>query len=44
MWAELGGGKSYYSIAPNYRDFFELLRDIAGDPAPGTTGPRATAI
>jgi hypothetical protein len=36
--AEKVGGKNYYSIAPNYGDFFELLRDIAGEPAPGTTG------
>ncbi|KAI6089451.1 FAD/NAD(P)-binding domain-containing protein [Hypoxylon rubiginosum] len=36
--AERGGGKDYYSIAPDYGAFFELLRDIAGDPAPGTTG------
>lgn len=36
--AEKRGGKDYYSIAPNYGDFFELLRDIAGEPAAGTTG------
>lgn len=36
--AALGGGKSYYSIAPNYEEFFQFLRDIAGDPVPGTTG------
>lgn len=36
--AEKKGGKDYYSIAPNYGDFFELLRGIAGDPVPGTTG------
>ena len=36
--AEKRGGKDYYSIAPNYADFFELLRDIAGEPAEGTTG------
>ncbi|KAI1100741.1 FAD/NAD(P)-binding domain-containing protein [Jackrogersella minutella] len=36
--AEKGGGKDYYSIAPNYGDFFEFLRGIAGEPAPGTTG------
>ncbi|OCK84329.1 FAD/NAD(P)-binding domain-containing protein [Lepidopterella palustris CBS 459.81] len=34
----LGGGKSYYSIAPNYENFFEFLRDFAGDPVLGTTG------
>ena len=36
--AELHGGKSYYSIAPDYEKFFEFLRAIAGDPVPGTTG------
>ncbi|KAI1776321.1 FAD/NAD(P)-binding domain-containing protein [Hypoxylon cercidicola] len=36
--AERGGGKDYYSIAPDYGAFFEFLRDIAGEPAPGTTG------
>jgi hypothetical protein len=36
--AALGGGKNYYSIAPNYKDFFEFLRNIAGDPEPGTSG------
>ena len=36
--AEKGGGKNYYAIAPDYKEFFELLRDIANDPAPGTTG------
>jgi len=34
----LGGGKAYYSIAPQYEYFFEFLREIAGDPVPGTTG------
>ncbi|KAH8646101.1 hypothetical protein BX600DRAFT_477151 [Xylariales sp. PMI_506] len=36
--AEFHGGKAYYSIAPDYEKFYELLRHIAGDPAPGTTG------
>ena len=36
--AELVGGKNYYSIAPDYASFFELLRQIAGDPVPGTNG------
>lgn len=36
--ARLKGGKDYYSIAPDYGTFLEFLRDIAGDPAPGTTG------
>lgn len=33
-----GGGKDYYSIAPDYKEFFEFLREIAGDPAEGTAG------
>ncbi|KAH8898427.1 FAD/NAD(P)-binding domain-containing protein [Thozetella sp. PMI_491] len=32
------GGKNYYSIASNYDEFYEFLRGVAGDPAPGTTG------
>ena len=36
--AEKKGGKDYYSIAPDYEIFFEFLREIAGDPATGTTG------
>lgn len=36
--AEKVGGKDYYSIAPNYEEFFEFLRGIAGAPAAGTTG------
>ncbi|KAM0326977.1 hypothetical protein ACHAQA_006098 [Verticillium albo-atrum] len=35
---ELKGGKNYYSIALDYEGFFEYLRQIAGDPTPGTTG------
>jgi hypothetical protein len=38
MVERLGGGKSYYSIAPNYEEYFEFLKDIAGDPVRGTTG------
>lgn len=34
----LKGGKSYYSIAPKFEEFFGFLRDVAGDPASGTTG------
>ncbi|KAK4187926.1 putative monooxygenase [Podospora australis] len=34
------GGKDYYSIAPDYEEFFEFLRGIAGDPKEGTTGRR----
>ncbi|KAI2641672.1 FAD/NAD(P)-binding domain-containing protein [Hypomontagnella submonticulosa] len=36
--AERGGGKDYYSIAPDYGAFFEFLRGVAGEPAPGTAG------
>ncbi|KAK7745086.1 hypothetical protein SLS53_003321 [Cytospora paraplurivora] len=36
--AKFKGGKDYYSIAPNYSEYLEFLRDIAGSPAPGTTG------
>ncbi|KAK4202886.1 putative monooxygenase [Triangularia verruculosa] len=32
------GGKDYYSIAPDYKEFFEILKFLAGDPAEGTTG------
>lgn len=34
----LRGGKAYYSIAPHHAEFFELLRDIAGEPEHGTPG------
>jgi hypothetical protein len=33
-----GEGKNYYSIAPEYGEYFEFLRDIAGDPSPESTG------
>ncbi|KAH6645024.1 hypothetical protein BKA67DRAFT_542010 [Truncatella angustata] len=36
--AEKKGGKDYYSIAPNYEEYFEFLRGVAGEPAEGTTG------
>ncbi|KAM0425930.1 hypothetical protein ACHAPT_008868 [Fusarium lateritium] len=36
--AEKKGGKDYYSIAPDYDKYLEFLRDIAGEPAEGTTG------
>jgi hypothetical protein len=36
--ADKVGGKDYYSIAPNYEEFFGFLRGIAGEPAAGTTG------
>lgn len=33
-----GGGIAYSSIAPDYEEYFETLRRIAGEPASGTTG------
>lgn len=36
--AELGGGKAYYTIAPDYKTVFEYFRLVAGDPEPGSTG------
>lgn len=36
--AKFKGGKDYYSIAPNYSEYLEFLRDTAGSPASGTTG------
>lgn len=36
--AEKKGGKDYYSIAPNYKEYFDLLRNIAGEPLDGTSG------
>ncbi|KAF4978001.1 hypothetical protein FZEAL_5546 [Fusarium zealandicum] len=36
--SEKKGGKYYYSIALDYEDFFEFLRDVAGEPAQGTNG------
>ncbi|KAK4160216.1 thiol-specific monooxygenase [Cladorrhinum sp. PSN259] len=36
--ADKKGGKDYYSLAPDYEEYFEFLRNIARDPAPGTTG------
>ncbi|KAM5349393.1 hypothetical protein ACJ41O_005898 [Fusarium nematophilum] len=34
--SEKKGGKDYYSIAPNYDEFFQFLRNVAGDPVDGT--------
>lgn len=36
--AEKKGGKDYYSIAPDYDKYLEFLRNIAGEPAEGTSG------
>lgn len=41
---EKKGGKDYYSIAPDYKAYFEFLRDIAGDPVEGTTGRKLPAF
>ena len=35
--ARLKGGKDYYSVVPHYKDYYEFLRCVVGDPAPGTT-------
>ncbi|KAF4545482.1 Thiol-specific monooxygenase [Lasiodiplodia theobromae] len=35
---ERGEGKPFYTLAPDWEAYFEDLRAIAGDPAPGTTG------
>ncbi|KAL1858297.1 hypothetical protein VTK73DRAFT_7852 [Phialemonium thermophilum] len=36
--AERGDGVLFYTISPEFEDYFEALRSIAGEPAPGTTG------
>lgn len=41
---ERRGGKDYYSIAPDYAGFFEFLRGIAGEPAPGSNGRKLPAF
>ncbi|KAH7234907.1 uncharacterized protein BKA55DRAFT_708864 [Fusarium redolens] len=41
---EKRGGKDYYSIAPDYERFFEYLRNIAGEPAAGTSGRQLPAF
>ncbi|KAF9771365.1 hypothetical protein IL306_010992 [Fusarium sp. DS 682] len=41
---EKRGGKDYYSIAPDYEGFFEFLRNIAGEPAEGTSGRKLLAF
>ncbi|RYP55475.1 hypothetical protein DL769_010155 [Monosporascus sp. CRB-8-3] len=33
-----GGGKDFYSVAPDFEKYSEFLRAIAGDPEPGATG------
>ncbi|EKG12696.1 Flavin-containing monooxygenase FMO [Macrophomina phaseolina MS6] len=36
--AERGEGKPFYTLAPDWEAYFEALREIAGEPAVGTTG------
>lgn len=33
-----GEGKNFYAVGPDFEEYFEFLRAIAGDPEPGTTG------
>ena len=33
-----GNGLSFFNIGIDYEGYFEALRSLAGDPAPGTTG------
>ena len=35
---ERGEGKPFFTLAPDYEQYFEALRSIAGEPAPGTSG------
>lgn len=36
--AERGEGAPYWTLAPEFEFYFEGLRALAGEPAPGTTG------
>ena len=36
--AARGEGKNFYSIAPDLEEYFEFLREVAGDPVPVSTG------
>ncbi|KKY27879.1 putative thiol-specific monooxygenase [Diplodia seriata] len=36
--AQRGEGKPFYTLAPDWQEYFEALREVAGDPKPGTTG------
>ncbi|EED23467.1 dimethylaniline monooxygenase, putative [Talaromyces stipitatus ATCC 10500] len=36
--AERGDGPPYWTLYPDYTAYFEELRKLAGEPAPGTTG------
>lgn len=33
-----GEGKPFYTLAPDFEQYFEALRKVAGEPAEGTTG------
>jgi hypothetical protein len=36
--AERGDGPAFWALMPEFQRYFEDLRRLAGDPAPGTTG------
>ena len=36
--ANTGDGVAFFSIAPDFKQYFETLRQIAGQPGKGTTG------
>ncbi|KIH88119.1 hypothetical protein SPBR_06553 [Sporothrix brasiliensis 5110] len=36
--AARGDGVRFFNVAPDFADYFDGLRRLAGDPAPGTTG------
>lgn len=35
-----GDGQPFFKIAPDFEAYFEALRDLAGEPAPGVPGRR----
>ncbi|OJD30793.1 thiol-specific monooxygenase [Diplodia corticola] len=35
---ERGEGRPFYTLAPDWEGYFEALREVAGEPAEGTTG------
>ncbi|EXJ89610.1 hypothetical protein A1O3_02677 [Capronia epimyces CBS 606.96] len=38
--AKRGDGQPFFKVAPDFEEYFEDLRKLAGDPAPGTPGRR----
>lgn len=36
--ATIGDGLRFFNIAPDYKGYFEDLRRLAGEPAPGSKG------